>query len=63
MLGLVVGAIMCYLNIQASVVSSSTNAMYTLFQGSMFEAPIYIDFFGIPLISIDYTGTVIPELI
>lgn len=63
MLGLVVGAIMCYPNIQASVVSSSTDAMYTLFQGSMFAAPIYIDFFGIPLISIDYTGTVIPVIL
>lgn len=63
MLGLVVGAVMCYPNIQASVVSSSNEAMYTLFQGSMFAAPIYIDFFGIPLISIDYTGTVIPVIL
>ncbi|OSX99884.1 beta-glucoside-specific PTS transporter subunit IIABC [Bacillus nitratireducens] len=63
MLGLVVGAIMCYPSIQASAVSSSTNAMYTLFQGSMFKSPIYIDFFGIPLISINYTGTVIPVIL
>ncbi|HFU7058119.1 TPA: beta-glucoside-specific PTS transporter subunit IIABC [Bacillus cereus] len=63
MLGLVVGAIMCYPNIQASVVSSSTSAMYTLFQGSMFKSPVYMDFFGIPLISINYTGTVIPVIL
>ncbi|QUG85180.1 beta-glucoside-specific PTS transporter subunit IIABC [Bacillus nitratireducens] len=63
MLGLVIGAIMCYPSIQASAVSSSTNAMYTLFQGSMFKSPIYIDFFGIPLISINYTGTVIPVIL
>lgn len=63
MLGLVVGAIMCYPKIQASALSSSNDVMYTLFQESMFAAPIYIDFFGIPLISIDYTGTVIPVIL
>ncbi|MBS4210444.1 beta-glucoside-specific PTS transporter subunit IIABC [Bacillus sp. FJAT-50079] len=63
MLGLVVGAIMCYPGIQASAVSSGNDAIYTLFQGSMFAAPVYIDFFGIPIISIDYTGTVIPVIL
>lgn len=63
MIGLVVGAAMCYPGIQASSVSSGTDAMYTLFAGTMFASPVYIDFFGIPLISIDYTGTVIPVIL
>lgn len=63
MIGLVVGAIMCYPSVQASALSQSRDMMYTLFQDSMFAAPIYIDFFGIPIISLDYTGTVIPVIL
>ena len=63
MIGLVVGAAMCYPGIQASSISTGTDAMYTLFKGTMFASPVYIDFFGIPLISIDYTGTVIPVIL
>lgn len=29
----------------------------------MFASPVYVDFFGIPIISIDYTGTVIPIIL
>lgn len=29
----------------------------------MFSSPVYIDFFGIPIISVDYTGTVIPVIL
>lgn len=63
MIGLVVGAIMCYPGIQASSVSSSNNVIFTLFDGTMFASPVYIDFFGIPVISMDYTGTVIPVIL
>ena len=63
MIGLVVGAIMCYPGIQASSISSGKDAIFTLFQGTMFASPIYIDFFGIPVISMDYTGTVIPVIL
>ena len=63
MIGLVVGAAMCYPAIQASSISAGTDAMYTLFEGTMFASPVYIDFFGIPLISMDYTGTVIPVIL
>ena len=62
MVGLVIGAIMCYPAIQNSTVSASLEPMYTLFEGTMFESPVYIDFFGIPLISMDYTSTVIPVI-
>lgn len=63
MIGLVIGAIMCYPGIQSGAISSMGDAMYALFTGTMFESPVYISFFGIPVISIDYTGTVIPVIL
>lgn len=60
MLGLALGAAMCYPAIQGSSISAGTDAMYALFKGTMFASPVYIDFFGLPIISMDYTGTVIP---
>lgn len=62
MLGLVIGAIMCYPAIQNSMLSAGATPLYTLFAGTMFASPVYIDFFGIPLISMDYTSTVIPVI-
>lgn len=60
MLGLALGAAMCYPAIQGSSVSAGADAMYTLFKGTIFASPVYIDFFGLPIISMDYTGTVVP---
>lgn len=60
MLGLALGAAMCYPAIQGSSISAGADVMYTLFKGTMFASPVYIDFFGLPMISIDYTGTVVP---
>ncbi len=37
--------------------------MYSLLEGTMFASPVYINFFGIPVISVDYTGTVIPVIL
>lgn len=62
MVGLVIGAIMCYPAIQNSAISASAKPMYTLFANTIFESPVYIDFFGIPIISMDYTSTVIPVI-
>lgn len=62
MLGLVIGTIMCYPTIQNSALSAGGNALYTLFGGTMFASKVYTDFFGIPLIGMDYTGTVIPVI-
>lgn len=62
MVGLVVGAIMCYPAIQSSALSSGMEPLYTLFEGTMFASPVYIDFFGIPIISMDYTSTVVPVI-
>lgn len=63
MLGLAIGAAMCYPAIQSSTLSAAGDAAYTLFKGTMFASPVYIDFFGIPVISVDYTGTVIPVIL
>ncbi len=62
MIGLVIGAIMCYPTVQNSALSQSGNALYTLFAGTMFESAVYTEFFRIPMIAMDYTGTVIPVI-
>lgn len=59
MIGLVIGAIMCYPAVQNSALSAGGPALYTLFAGTMFESAVYTEFFGLPLIAMDYTGTVI----
>ncbi len=63
MLGLAMGAAMCYPGIQSGAVSAGAEPLYTLLKGTMFASPVYIDFFGIPVISVDYTGTVIPVIL
>lgn len=63
MLGLALAAAMCYPGIQSSAVSAGAEPLYILFEGSMFASPVYIDFFGLPVISVDYTGTVIPVIL
>lgn len=63
MLGLAMGAAMCYSAIQSSVLSAGLEPLYILLDGTMFASPVYIDFFGIPVISVDYTGTVIPVIL
>lgn len=62
MIGLVIGAIMCYPTVQGSALSAGGEALYSLFAGSMFESKVYTTFFGIPMIAMDYTGTVIPVI-
>lgn len=62
MLGLVIGAIMCYPGIQNSTLEAAGDPLYTLFEGTMFASPVYADFFGIPFVSMDYTATVIPVI-
>lgn len=62
MVGLTIGAIMCYPAIQNSAISANAQPLYTMFEGTMFASPVYMDFFGIPIISMDYTSTVIPVI-
>lgn len=63
MLGLAIGAAMCYPGIQAAALSAGVEPLYYILKGTMFSSPVYIDFFGIPVISVDYTGTVIPVIL
>lgn len=63
MIGLALGAAMCYPGIQGSAIAEGVKPLYTLLNGTMFTSPVYVDFFGIPIISIDYTGTVIPIIL
>lgn len=63
MLGLAIGAAMCYPAIQQSALSAAAEPLYNILSGTMFSSPVYIDFFGIPIISVDYTGTVIPVIL
>ncbi len=63
MLGLAIGAAMCYPGIQLASLSEGAEPLYTVLNGTMFQSPVYIDFFGIPVISVDYTGTVIPVIL
>ena len=55
MLGLAIGAAMCYPAIQQSTLSAAAEPLYNILSGTMFSSPVYIDFFGIPIISVDYT--------
>lgn len=63
MLGLAVGAAMCYPGIQLSTLEAGGEALYTLFEGTMFASPVYMTFLGIPVIAANYTGTVIPVIL
>lgn len=63
MVGLVIGAIMCYPGIQKSTLSAAGDPLYTLFAGTMFESAVYVGVLGIPFVAMDYTATVIPVII
>ncbi|WEV39706.1 beta-glucoside-specific PTS transporter subunit IIABC [Lactobacillus sp. ESL0681] len=60
-LGAVIGAALCYPSIVAMTSSKAT--LFTLFKGTIFEAPIHMTFLGIPVISMNYTSTVIPIIL
>ncbi|GEN56360.1 hypothetical protein GCM10012290_08120 [Halolactibacillus alkaliphilus] len=44
-------------------IPGATEPLYTLFSGTMFESPIYIEFLGIPVILMTYSMSVIPIII
>ncbi|UQS84074.1 beta-glucoside-specific PTS transporter subunit IIABC [Bombilactobacillus thymidiniphilus] len=60
-LGATIGASLCYPTIVALVNSKKT--LFTLFQGSFLQSPIHTTFLGIPVISMNYTSSVIPVII
>ncbi|MGL4773925.1 MAG: beta-glucoside-specific PTS transporter subunit IIABC [Clostridium sp.] len=61
--GLVIGLILCYPAIQQSAISQALEPLYTLFEGTAFASPVYMEFLGLPIISMDYTSTVIPVIL
>ncbi len=62
MLGLAIGAAMCYPALQGSTLSAAGEPLYTLFEGTPFVSDIYMSFLGLPIIAMDYTSTVIPVI-
>ncbi|WP_157151190.1 beta-glucoside-specific PTS transporter subunit IIABC [Brachyspira sp. SAP_772] len=62
MLGLAIGAAMCYPALQLSTLSKNAEPLYTLFANTIFASDVYINILGIPIISMDYTSTVIPVI-
>lgn len=63
LMGVLLGLALCYPALQLSTLSEAGKPLYTLFEGSMFSSPVYLDIFGIPLISVNYTSTVIPVIL
>lgn len=56
-----IGAAMCYPVITA--LASDKNVITTLFAGTPFASEVYATFLGIPMISMNYTSTVIPVIL
>lgn len=61
--GLVIGAALCYPTIQLSALAEAGQPLYTLFTGTIFESPIYLEILGIPVIAMDYLSTVVPVIL
>ena len=61
--GMVIGSALCYPSIQLSTLSASAQPLFTLFEGTFFSSPVYFTFFGIPVITMNYTSTVVPVIL
>lgn len=59
-LGILIGLALCYPAIQLSELSEVGKPLYTIFNHSVFASPVYLDFFGLPVITMDYTSSVLP---
>lgn len=62
-MGLIIGAAMCYPSIQLDAVAKVGKPLFTLFAGSPFHSAVYQTFLGLPIISMNYTSTVIPVIL
>lgn len=58
--GMGIGAAMIY---PALSTIMSGEALYTLFAGSIFETPVYVEFLGMPVLLMNYAGSVIPVIV
>lgn len=62
MVGLLIGAILCYPTIQGDAFAA-TEPLGTLFAGTIFESQYHVTFFGIPFIAQNYVSSVIPVMV
>lgn len=60
--GALIGATLCYPAIQLSTLSVK-EPIFTLFANTAFEMNAYTDLFGLPIIALDYTSTVVPVIV
>ncbi|SDL97016.1 beta-glucoside-specific PTS transporter subunit IIABC [Sediminibacillus halophilus] len=60
-LGMVIAMALVYPDLEG--IPASGDPLYTLFSGTMFESPVYIEFFGIPVILMTYSMSVIPIIV
>ena len=61
-IGMVIGASLVH-PIIAGIVQPGAEPLYTLFEGTVIQSPIYVTFFGIPVIMMNYGSSVIPIII
>tara|TARA_A100001015_G_C15043726_1_gene741772 strand:- start:4372 stop:6312 length:1941 start_codon:yes stop_codon:yes gene_type:complete len=59
-LGMAIGAALVYPTIATAM--SGTEPLYTMFAGTFVESPVYVTFFGLPVILMTYTSSVIPVI-
>ncbi|MFC6464211.1 beta-glucoside-specific PTS transporter subunit IIABC [Marinilactibacillus sp. GCM10026970] len=59
-IGMAIGAALVYPTIAAAMVD--VEPLYTLFSGTAIESPVYVTLFGIPVILMTYTSSVIPVI-
>lgn len=62
-IGMIIGAALCYSGIQLDTLASTSQPLYNLFTGTIFESPVYITFLELPVIAMNYTSTVVPVIL
>lgn len=60
-IGMVIGMALVYPGLEG--ITESGEPLYTLFAGTVFESPVYIEFLGIPIILMTYSMSIIPVII
>ncbi|WP_152656593.1 beta-glucoside-specific PTS transporter subunit IIABC [Oceanobacillus sp. CFH 90083] len=60
-IGMVIAMALVYPALEG--IPGAEEPLYTLFAGTVFESPVYIEFFGIPVILMTYSMSVIPIIV
>lgn len=61
-LGMIIGASLVHPLI-SGIMAPGVEPLYTLFQGTIIESPVYVTFLGIPVIMMNYGSSVIPVIV